>query len=337
MPAEFENTSKNRRPDAVTYDYLTAFSLGPRAIQDPTEGVIAYVWRARYIGGQVLLSREEGEEWGVEVSILTIADGLAEPEEIDLAFTQNGNAVLCVQRPTGIGGEKEVWIHYFDAQSQADVFQNFGEGRNPRAVIDQPANLPDSDVQVFYVSDTLASVVHRQQRDNYATEYVIAAADENTFVQEAVIREDQRVELILAIRDVEAGRYTLGSIVSKLYPLSFGEEFAVRHTTTDVVLRLIIIESEADEEQFEVRHATSGLVLRDLIIETSLEESFEPRHITSGLELRALIIEVAMDEESFGPRHTTASLSWVDIIPADMLEESFGPRHETAALALDPI
>src|SRR5690606_19248084 len=35
-----------RRPDAISLDYLTAHTLGPIAVADPSKGLVARIWKA---------------------------------------------------------------------------------------------------------------------------------------------------------------------------------------------------------------------------------------------------------------------------------------------------
>jgi hypothetical protein len=225
--AKFDGTSKTKRPDAVSLDYLTSHMMGPVALQDPSEGVFAYAWRARLVGEDVLVSREEDEGWGNETVLLSIVDGLGAVRALDLGFTQSGDPVLAFERSTGPAGSSEIWIYFYDPTVPGFILADFGEGRNPRVTIDQPHGTATSDVQVFYISD-ITGLVHRQQRDRYEIEYFIRVADEDTFLEEALIREDRRLELVIAVRDQEAGQYTLTSIATVLPPITTSSAHRVR-------------------------------------------------------------------------------------------------------------
>ncbi len=158
-------TSLVRRPDAIAFDYLTAFTSGPVALSDTSEGLVDWVWKARATENAVYLARanEAGTGWETE-TLLFGYSGLP-ILELDLAFEQTGRPVIVAQRAT------RVWIRYFNSLLAADVFEDFGDGRTPRAVLDNPFDVIESDVLVFYV-DPVDGLVYRQQRDRYVTKYL---------------------------------------------------------------------------------------------------------------------------------------------------------------------
>lgn len=227
-PATLDGTSTTRRPDAVSLDYLRAFSLGPVAVQDPTEGVFNYVWRMRVdnAAGEVYLARETDAGDGWKTEVLRFSFDPADPIlEADLAWNQNADPVIVAERATGSGGGPEVWIHFFDPVAGATTFTSFGEGRTPRTLLDNPRDPPTSDVLVFYFNDTAGDLVYRKQADRYDTEYVTGlGASADRFVEEVMKRRDSRLEVAYAEHDSAAGTYSLASIVSALYPYAMEEE-----------------------------------------------------------------------------------------------------------------
>lgn len=57
----YRNASIHRRPDAVSPDYLTAFSTGPQQLGDPNgdRGILNRMWRVRVDGQHVFISRTD--------------------------------------------------------------------------------------------------------------------------------------------------------------------------------------------------------------------------------------------------------------------------------------
>jgi hypothetical protein len=175
--------STERRPDAISLDYLTAHTLGPAANEDITSGLVARVWRARHEatpgGGRVLLARanaDVGEEvtaYEAEVELFTYAG--AEIVELDVAFDQAGAPIVITERPTGAGGAPELWLYWYDPFAADQVFSLVGPGRTPRCLLDDPGDLSQSDIVLVYINEdagATGAVCYRQQRDRYLIEYV---------------------------------------------------------------------------------------------------------------------------------------------------------------------
>ena len=54
---QLDGLSTTRRPDAASLDYRTAFTMGPVALGDTSEGLIEWTWRARCEGRAIYLAR----------------------------------------------------------------------------------------------------------------------------------------------------------------------------------------------------------------------------------------------------------------------------------------
>jgi hypothetical protein len=54
------NASITRRPDAVSSDYLTCFTLGPNDQGDVSNGMVDRLWRVRLIGNTIYVARTNG-------------------------------------------------------------------------------------------------------------------------------------------------------------------------------------------------------------------------------------------------------------------------------------
>ena len=147
-----EGASLQKRPDAISFDYLTSFSIGPVSLGDASQGSNNRVWRARAVNdtvlgtGQLLVSRanDANTEWEAEVVLFGYVGFVS---EMDLAFEQAGRAVVALEIANSI------WLYWFDPILGDFILQNFGEGRNPRCLLDNPNDPSDSDVMVFYFSD----------------------------------------------------------------------------------------------------------------------------------------------------------------------------------------
>lgn len=118
--------STTRRPDAVSLDYLTAWSLGPAAVADLSEGRESRLWRARILEqGEVLLVRSTvtRDAWiDEEEAAILVYPAELPVEELTLGFTAAGDWVVVAQRATGTGGDPEIWIassnpYYQDADA----------------------------------------------------------------------------------------------------------------------------------------------------------------------------------------------------------------------------
>lgn len=136
-----------RRPDAVAPDYLIAHTMGPVNIGDPFSGARNRPWRASVHDNGVWIARANDAMTAWEAETLLFSY-LGEPiVEMDVAFEQLARVVVAAERAN------EIWIYWFDPILGDFIFQNFGEGRNPRCLLDNPNDPAESDVIVFYFSD----------------------------------------------------------------------------------------------------------------------------------------------------------------------------------------
>jgi outer membrane lipoprotein SlyB len=171
-------TSILARPDALSPDYQVAFANGPIETGSVDFGLTYAAWRVSttYVNQtqSVLLQRQNdaGTDWRTAVPLFSFT-GSNPIQEIDLAFSGDGRAVVTGNRLThataSISGS-DVWLYWFNPFSSSFVWQNFGSGKTPRLVLDQPDLPSTADVLVMYIRDDLGRVYYRQQRDAYATE-----------------------------------------------------------------------------------------------------------------------------------------------------------------------
>jgi hypothetical protein len=164
--------SLDRRPDAISYDYLTAYSLGPIQLGDFSAGPIDRPWAVRAAGNQIYASRQNDARDGFDDETLVFQFTGVPPTEIDAAFDQSAHILVCMERPTGVSGAPEVWIYYFDPFSASYQLVNFGRGRTPRAVLDDAVDASNADILVFYLADD-TGMCWRQQRERYLVERLV--------------------------------------------------------------------------------------------------------------------------------------------------------------------
>jgi len=340
---EVQGASILRRPDAISLDYLTAHTLGPIAVADPSRGLVARVWKAWTPDGyEVRLAGANGagNAWIDERVLFTIDDGGPPILELDIAFEQNGQPVVCLERATGVGGASEVWIWFYDPTVPGMVLQNFGPGRTPRALLDRPHDQADSDVCVFYVRDDIGRIVYRQQRDRYAVEIeTTAAADENTYLEDAALTIGRRIVVIYSRRDPDTGTYQLYRLMSRLLPIPTAAEGAepvveIRSLSTEEVIRDAPFDTEALAPVAEIR----SLTLRDLIILLQLStESLAPIGSITSLERRDIVITALLAHESLALAASIQELLNEVIITIDRVlgTEALDPHCSIQSITLE--
>ncbi|MEP6990071.1 MAG: hypothetical protein ABJA80_04005 [bacterium] len=207
-------TSITRRPDAISFDYLTAHTVGPIGVGDPSDGIVSWVWKARATATAVYLARENAtrDGWLAETLLFNYAGTAI--DEMDFCFDQNGQPVVVAE----LGGH--VWIYYNDITLGGYGFRDFGVGRCARVLLDDPLDVVGSDVLVFYVD--ASGIVYRQQRERYGTVRATVALAGVTiadlYLEDAVRTPDGRVSILYAVRDEPTFSYAFGRIDTVLYP-----------------------------------------------------------------------------------------------------------------------
>jgi hypothetical protein len=167
--------SLDRRPDAISYDYLTAFSLGPIQLGDFSAGPVNRPWYVRASGSQIFAARQNDTADGFDDETLVFQFAGVGATEIDAAFDQSAHILVAMERPTGAGDSPEIWIYYFDPFSASYQLVNFGRGRTPRAALDDILDSSNADILVFYIADD-TGLCWRQQRERYLVERVVTQA-----------------------------------------------------------------------------------------------------------------------------------------------------------------
>lgn len=338
-----EGASTSLRPDAIALDYWTAHTLGPVREGDVSEGLVSWVWRARTLDGYaVTLTRETDahDGWEPNGAVFEITDGGPPIVELDVAFEQNGQAVVCVSRATGEGGAHEVWIYFYDPTIPGYTFANFGPGRTPRALLDRPLEVADSDVCVFYVADHLGRVAYRQQRDRYGVEIETPIeADENTFVEDIAKSPDRRVHVIYSVRDPESGTYEMRRLVSTLVPyVAEVEGFVPAYSLSEVGIAQVLRDAPAAAEGFGPAYSLREIVLREpVIVFEPPAEGFGPAYSLSDLALHEVVHTVEVDAEAFGVAYSLFSVATILTITIDRTAdtEGFTPAYSLQTILLE--
>lgn len=317
--ATLVGVSVTKRPDAVSFDYLTSFSLGPVAIADVSEGARARAWKAEAINGEVYLSRESdtGDSWDSPVRLFGYS-GVA--VEIDLAFEQAGRAVVALEIAD------HLWLYWYDPTilpSGSFVLQDFGVGRNPRTLLDDPFDTSNSDVLVFYIAGD--EIVYRQQRDRYATEIGTGTTGlTNKFLEDAVRTTDRRVGILISVRNTSTGRYSFARLDSVLYPITLdADNFQLAQLIQSGVLEVIVINHtlfDIDSFQFS-QLIQSGTLYSPLIVNTLYDiDQFQFAQLIQSGELAVVVIvHTLYDIDSFQLAQLIQSGTLVAIVLAHTL------------------
>lgn len=214
------DASITRRPDAISLDYRTAYSLGPEAIGTVAPDAREYTvrWRVRADdANNVWIARESGGGFAAETLLFAYTGALI--EELDFAFDQNASPVVCAERAG------QLFIYFFDPTVPGFTFASFGAGRTPRCVLDTTLASAESDVLVFYMRDAAGALAFRQQRDRYQVEFLapdIAAArgvpSTQLYIEDVARTRDNRLAVIYSLRNLTLGQYSLHRQESALYP-----------------------------------------------------------------------------------------------------------------------
>ena len=149
--------SLTTRPDSLALDYQTAWAFGPIETGSIVSGALTSSWRIENSysivtqTGSILLSRENdaGTNWRTALELFEYNGSPL--EEIDLTFDQAGRPAVCAERKTIINAATHsiVWLHRFVVS--AFVFSSIATGSSPRILLDDPIDISESDVLVFYV------------------------------------------------------------------------------------------------------------------------------------------------------------------------------------------
>lgn len=271
------NLSLLKRPDALTFDYLTAFTLGPRTIGDTEHGILDRPWYARVdnVGKRVMIARADDTNtmWEAEVELFSFVG--ADIEEVDFAFEQQSRPVVCAERNTGVDGAKEIWLYWYNPLLPGFEFVMFDSGRTPRTLLDNPPDLTNSDVQVFYLK-TGVGLVYRQQRDRYAVVIDTPHIEEpDWYLEDVFYTNNWRVGLVL-VRHNADGSYTKRRMETSLMPVFLPQEDKVVMFAPELSegqLRVALFLGDGSDEMVLYAPSLSEGKLAEPIIHTGPEGS----------------------------------------------------------------
>ena len=292
-------TSTERRPDAISLDHLRAWSIGPVQRSDPSEGLLRRVWRVRVDNatGDVWLRRananvnEPQSGWRPE-SLLFSFTG-APIDEVDLAFDQNGNAIVCAERAG------RVWLYWFSPQIGAFTFQDLCPGLSPRVLLDDPESSQDSDVLLFYALTGGTSFEMRQQRDLYLTVYPVPIIGEHLRLEEVARDNGFRLQLIYSRRDIASGTYALHILESAPYPIRMHDALWVDQYVLSAFTESAILAVEQINSMNVYQSVISAVVSNLLEIYTTTPDPMLClQAVTGGLTSTVLIITAAENSMS---------------------------------------
>lgn len=167
-----DGVSIDRRTDAISLDYLTCFTLGPIQLADFSAGPIDRPWRIRAVGNVVYSARLNAARSGFDPEVELFRFAGVPPTEIDAAFDQAARILVCMERATGPGNTPELWVYFYDPLIPGYTLKLFGQGRTPRAVLDDAVDSSNADILVFYLNDNVG-MCYRVQRDRYLNEYIV--------------------------------------------------------------------------------------------------------------------------------------------------------------------
>lgn len=151
-------------PRNVVKEPLVDFALGGVNLNDPSQGLEVYVWRGRYIDGDIVIDVPG------EVAPITVLS-LADITEFQFTFDQNMQIVL-----TYVVDDDAAFYRFFNDTATQFVTEELAQGTiTPRCCLDDSRAIAGegmSDVLVTYMRD--GTLYYRQQRDRYEDEYELA-------------------------------------------------------------------------------------------------------------------------------------------------------------------
>jgi hypothetical protein len=152
-------------PDGDRSSSLEDFEKGGVAIQNTSQGLMAYKWRLWVAGFTVKLQRDGDPT----VTNLFDQSGI---EELALAFDQNMRPTVAYKLTDGF-----LYLRWYNSVTSQYVTSTFAPGRNPRLTLDDKRieMVDQSDVLFAYLRPTENGwgLFYRQQRDRYEIERLL--------------------------------------------------------------------------------------------------------------------------------------------------------------------
>lgn len=212
------NASVLKRPPYVSFDYLTAFDMGPVEIQDTSEGINAYVWRAFVLNNrEIWVDRANDFNTAWRNDPVKIYEHSADIWELSFTFDQAGNPFFAFSSGTSIH------LEYMDGGTNVRVMRNIAEGKSPVCCLDErrPEFSDLADVIVFYVDSVDDEIVYLYQRDLYNVKYNTGITDTAGIYLEDLGRAGgYRLKLTYLDIDTDTGIATVKFLHSDMYPVA---------------------------------------------------------------------------------------------------------------------
>lgn len=294
--------STTRRPGALTFDYLTAYSLGPESIGAADTGILGWAWYVRAESGTVFFARSNDsyDGWDDEVVLFNFSG--ADIAELDVAFEENGRIVVVAERPTGPSGTAEVWIYWFNPTAGAFVFEKLDTGRTPRVVLDNPNDTTIADVQVAYMQDGAGLLTRRQSEDYTPSHTSVFTDSTDWYLEEFARNRGNRLVAILSKRSGD--EYYLDRIESTLYPVYPSDvmTMAAKVSTASALDTVALLYSMDHEQLSVVSEILDTSDLHDVVITNNLFDkdtlSMTPTVRTASALDVVVIVYTLFDVES---------------------------------------
>lgn len=211
------NSSILKRPPYVSFDYLTAFDIGPVEIQDTSEGINSYVWKAFVLNGkEIWVDRANAFNTAWRNNPIKIYEHPEDIWELSFTFDQAGNPFFAFSSGTSI------FLEYMDGDTNLRVTRNIAEGKSPVCCLDErrPELSNISDVIVFYVDSIDDEIVYLYQRDLYNVKYNTGITDTaGIYLEDLGMAGGYRLKLTYLDIDQDTGIATVKFLHSDMYPL----------------------------------------------------------------------------------------------------------------------
>lgn len=318
-----EGLSLTVRPGALSYDYLTSYTIGPVQQGDFSLGLADRIWQVRIYNQSVRLARQNNNrsEFESETLLTTLPFN---PVEGDAAFDQSARAFVCMEF------QSHIWFYWYNSSLGVFEVKDFGPGRSPRCTLDQLSNRPDSDLHVFYIANGFLR--YRVQRENYAVERSTGyATTDDSYVEDAAITKGDRIVVLMSNRDIN-GHYSFERTYSILLPISLIAESVFEGLAPQLGILLVLLQTVAplvdganfvdDVEQYhEGLTVQSGLLVTPIILHAlyDIEQYHEGLTVQSGLLVVVVVTNVLFDIEQYHEGLTVQSGLLVVIVITHVL------------------
>lgn len=328
-----ENASTDLRPDAISFDYKTAFTLGPVAVGDVDAGLFQRVWKVWVTQSvdnntqSVWYAGSSGGGWSPSQSIFSFTSSRKPVIELDAAFEQLGRFNVVTQRNTNANGGPEVWLYWFDPLDNRFLFQNLGTGRTPRIALDNWTDTTQSDILVFYIDDGEGRIKYRAQKDRFQVVYnTPIVTSENTYLEKAAFASDYRFRVTYSERNPYTGKYELKQLASDRYPVRFNESYFTTGSFVSAgILELVKTSSLYDAESYYTTGSFVTANIQDIIVTRSLYDA--ESYFTTGSFVTAGILEIIKtsslyDAESYFTTGSFVTAGTLDILITSSLYDA---------------